>query len=193
MRCFLAIELSTRAREHLNRVQEGLRVETPKASFPRVENLHVTVKFLGDVTDNELAVLCESMQHVKVDGALSLTADKLDFFPLRGPARIAVASMSGSEQVVAALHHGIEQRCRKLGFAAENRKYRPHVTLARMKSGLGSADRRRAVQALDGHWPGPRFEVSQFALFESQLSAEGSRYIRLAAFDLTAGGRGKKM
>lgn len=193
MRCFLAIELSENAREHLNRVQERLRDDVPKGSFPRAENLHVTVKFLGEVSDSALPALCESMQHVRVDGELTLTAHQLGFFPLRGLARIAVASMSGSENVVEALHQGIEQRCRKLGFASENRNYRPHVTLARMKSGLDTAGKRRAAELVDRHWPGPQFEVSQFVLFESQLSSEGSRYIRLATFDLTAEKQGKKM
>lgn len=182
MRCFLAIELSKAAREHLNRVQEGLRVELPKGSFSPAENLHVTLKFLGDVSDRQLPALCDSMQHVRLAGKLALSAARVDFFPSRGLARVIVATMSGSDESVAALNQAIEQRCRKLGFGAESRRYHPHVTLARVRGGWSAASQHQLTGALCDRWPGPGFEAKEFALFESQLGAEGSRYVKLGTF-----------
>jgi 2'-5' RNA ligase len=182
MRCFLAMELSDEAREHLSRVQESVRRELPKGSFPRVQNLHVTLKFLGEVGDRQLAALCESMQHIKLSARIELSAAGIDRFPQHGPPRVIVATMSGSEALVAALHQAIEQRCRKPGFDSENRRYHPHVTLARLKGGATSPGPQRLHDSIKAHWPGPLFDLSEFVLFESRQGAAGSEYLKLATF-----------
>jgi 2'-5' RNA ligase len=182
MRCFLAIELSDRARQHLARVQEALRGELPMISYPRPENLHVTLKFLGDVDGARLTALCESLARVKLSGTVEIRAAQLDAFPPHGPARILVATMTGSDGVVSALHDAIEQRARKLGFDAEHRRYRPHVTLARAKAGVRRGQLDRAAETFAELWPGPRCGVNEFVLFQSQLHPTGSRYIKLATF-----------
>ena len=184
MRCFLAIELPDDVRLHLARVQEAVRGELPSASYPRADNLHVTLKFLGEVDERLLANLCESMQMVKVSGAIELQAARLDAFPPRGPARVIVAAMTGSDGVVSALHEAIEQRCRKLGFDAEQRRYHPHVTLARAKAGVPRERFDHLEGAAPAMWPGPRFIVDGFVLFQSQLHPHGARYVKLATFPL---------
>jgi 2'-5' RNA ligase len=183
MRCFLAIELSDAARQHLARAQEVIRGEVPKGSYPRDENLHVTLKFLGNADDRQVGLLCESLRHVKLDGDLTLRANALACFPPRGEGRIVVASMGGSEGLVGALHQALEQRCRKLGFEAEHRRYHPHVTLARVRPGIALAARERLTERVAHLWPGPQFDVTEFVLFESQLHPQGSRYLKLARFD----------
>jgi 2'-5' RNA ligase len=184
VRCFLAIELPDDARRHAARVQTALRVHFPDASYPRAENLHVTLKFLGEAGDRQVALLCESMRHIKVDGVLELAAERMDFFPNRSLARVIVASMAGSEGIVSALHVAIEQRCRKLGFDAENRKYHPHITLGRASPGVPEAVQQRLRDVAAGVWPGPRFMAGEFVLLHSELSPKGSRYIKLASFPL---------
>jgi 2'-5' RNA ligase len=163
-----------------------MRGRLPKASYPREENLHVTLKFLGDASDRQLEALCDSMRKVKVTGALLLAAAGMAFFPQRGHARVVVASMSGSEGVVAALHGAVEQRCAKMGFTSEQRRYHAHVTLARVARGLARAEQNELAGAVERLWPGPEFEVGQFALFASQLHPHGARYTRLATFPLRA-------
>lgn len=184
MRCFLAIELPDAARQHLARAQEAVRETLGKASYPRQENLHVTLKFLGDASDRQVEGLYESMLAVKVDGALRLAAGGIAFFPQRGDARVVVASMTGSDRIVAALHGAVEQRCAKLGFTSEQRRYHAHVTVTRVARGLPRAEQARVTHAVEALWPGPEFEVREFALFESQLNPQGSRYIKLATFPL---------
>ena len=186
MRCFLAIELSEPARAHLLGAQAMLRDLLPKLSIPRAENLHVTLKFLGDADDRQLDAVYESLRHVQVDGRLELAASAMSAFPQRGAARVLVASMAGSEAVVAALHNAVEQRCRRLGFTSEQRRYHPHVTLARCARGVPPEQQRALVERVQGHWPGPTFVVARFVLFHSQRHPEGSRYIKLATFPLSA-------
>jgi 2'-5' RNA ligase len=124
------------------------------------------------------------MLHVKVMGPLRPAATGLAFFPQRGHARVMVASMTGSEGVVAALHGAVEQRSATLGFTSEQRRFRAHVTLARVARGLPSAEQNALTAAVEPLWPGPEFEVGQFVMFQSQLHPQGSRYTRLATFPL---------
>jgi 2'-5' RNA ligase len=182
MRCFLAIDLPDPVREHLVRVQSAVRAEVPKASYPKPENLHITLKFLGEADERQIARLVDSLGRVKIDGALRLTPSGLAFFPPRRHARVIVATMTGSESLVAALHLTVEQRCRALGFASETRKYHPHVTFARSPRGVPHAVRQTLTESLASEWPGPEMSVTEFVLFESQLHPQGSRYIRLASF-----------
>jgi RNA 2',3'-cyclic 3'-phosphodiesterase len=169
MRCFLAIELSEAARQHLASVQEAMKGVLPEASYPGPENLHITLRFIGEADARQVEQLLESMQHVKVSGSPVLSAARMVYFPPKGPVRVTAASMVGSEQVVAALHQAVEQRCRKIGFEAEQRRYHPHVTLSRVRRGLPPAEARRAGESAMQMWPGPVFEVGQFVLFSSQL------------------------
>lgn len=182
MRCFLALELSDEARRHLECVQQAMRAQLPAASYPKPENLHVTLKFLGHANDGQITGIYESMHQVKISGRLELAADGLDGFPKRRVARVIVAAMSGSDGVMSTLHDAVEQRCRRLGFEGEQRKYRPHVTLARVARGVDAATQQKLSQSVSKHWPGPALEVREFVLFESQLHPEGSRYIKLATF-----------
>jgi 2'-5' RNA ligase len=119
------MELSDSARRHLARVQASLRAQLPDASYPPAENLHVTLKFLGEANDQQIPAICEGMRDSNGVGSLTLMATELSFFPSRAPARVIVASIAGSEQPIATLHDSIEGRCRTLGFAAETRQYHP--------------------------------------------------------------------
>jgi 2'-5' RNA ligase len=182
MRLFLAIELPDDVREHLVRVQQAIAGLAPKASLTKPENLHVTLKFLGEVDERRTAELCDSL--AKVTGAvIELSADRLECFPTRGPLRIIAAGMRGSEKALAGVHGAIEQRCRYLGFESETRRYRPHVTLARAK-GSDGGDRRKLDEASAEFWPGPSWRVGEFVLMQSRLRPQGAEYVVAARFPL---------
>src|SRR6266498_3146377 len=140
MRMFLAIELSDEVRAHLVGVQEALARELHGVAMTKGENLHVTLKFLGEVDERRVVELCESFAKV-TSSEVELAAEKVECFPERGPVRIVAAAMAGEIETLAGLHAGIEQRCKFLGFEKENRKYRPHVTLARARGAVSDGAR----------------------------------------------------
>jgi 2'-5' RNA ligase len=175
MRMFLAIELPDEVRKHLVGVQEKIVAELPDVSITKPENLHITLKFLGEVDEKRQAELCESLRKVTA-GPIELTADRLVCFPPRGPFRIIAAAMSGSDRALSALHAAIEQRCRYLGFEKETRKYQPHVTLARARRPVNPAGCRAGEDATAECWPGPTFKLPEFVLMISRLHPQGSQY-----------------
>ncbi|WP_428937331.1 RNA 2',3'-cyclic phosphodiesterase [Fontivita pretiosa] len=184
MRLFIAIELPPEVRQHLLRVGQSLKSQIGKASFTREQNLHITLKFLGEVEDRRVAKLTESLSLVRAGGTIEIFARKIECFPERGPVRIVAAGFGGDLEAIGGLHRAIEQRCQHLGFERETRAYRPHVTLARARPTLPPEARQHAEALTSALFPGPRLQVARFVLMESHLHPEGSRYVPLAHFQV---------
>src|SRR4051812_42197538 len=116
MRLFIGIDLPDDVCQHLVRLRDDLKTQLPNASFTRDQNLHITLKFLGEVEEKRTEQLIESLEKVTAGGAIQLHADKMECFPDRGPVRIVAAGFGGSVDALAAVHRSIEQRCQHLGF-----------------------------------------------------------------------------
>lgn len=185
MRLFLALELSDSVRSHLCGFAQRWFAERTLAGAPvRAENLHVTVKFLGDVPDGHIPALCDALKSVSKTGVAQLFPDRLEFLPERGPIRIISAGLGGELDKVHLLYKSIEAACETIGFPREKRAYRPHVTLVRLRTFLEPHYRASVVSHGAGHFPGPLFSVGEFVLMQSQLHPKGARYIPLARFPL---------
>jgi RNA 2',3'-cyclic 3'-phosphodiesterase len=188
VRLFIAIELPEPVRQHLFRVATEMkrvlesRDGRPAVSWTRESNLHVTLKFLGEVPDAQVSPICDALRTVKQSPpALHLRPDGIDAFPSRNAARVLVARVAGDVDRLVILHALIEARCATLGFPRENRRYRPHVTVGRPREPLrGAWD--DLQQATSARFPGPEFEASGFSLVQSKLNPAGAIYTTVATF-----------
>ena len=192
MRLFTAIELPPILKRHLSAGARataqgwGAVWNAPKPSFTREENLHVTLKFLGEVAEQQVPALCESLSRVTTAGPIPLCIEGIEFFPQRGPIRVIAAKVGGDVGRLALLHRGIENACSSLGFEPERREYRPHVTVGRSRGGLPVALRtcQSTWQALNREPDEPNFEATEFVLMESRLHPTAPEYVPLARFPL---------
>jgi 2'-5' RNA ligase len=177
MRMFIAIELSDDVRLHLIAARDRIASSIGKASFTADVNLHITLKFLGEVDPRQQAQLTESLSLIRTGGSIDLQAAGIECFPPRGPVRIIAAGFGGDRLgAMRALHAAVEQRCQHLAFDREQRAYRPHVTLARARPVLPPATRQAAAEAAKGLFPGPVLRVDQIALISSRLLPNGAQY-----------------
>ncbi len=181
MRLFLAIELPDDVRSHLLVARSRLETGLPKIAYTKPENLHLTLKFLGEVQKKRVDAIVESLAKISTQ-RIELQAAGIDCFPARGPIRIVTAALSGTLPPLRALVENIEQRCKFLGFEREQRAYKPHVTLARARPVLSAKFRQLASDATVDLWPGPSFAPREFVLMESQPSPQGSTYGRVVTF-----------
>lgn len=184
MRAFVAIDLPDAARDSLLPLLEALPVGRPADP----EQLHLTLAFLGEQPDD----LIEEA-HWALDGlrppAFELRLAGLDTFGSRGQlvlwAGVADAGPLKALQarVMSALHGA--------GLPLERRRFRPHVTLARLGP-LGAAEAERLARFLSrwGAFPSPAFEVRDFALWRSTLLRSGAVHEELARYPLTQAGTG---
>jgi 2'-5' RNA ligase len=186
MRLFIAIEAPEAVGRHLLRVQDALREVVGSGSWTREGAFHLTLKFLGEVAEGDVPALTDALGQVVCDGPIRLRTSGIVCFP---PGRAtAVVGVEVVGEGLLKLQQAVETRCAELGFPAERRVYRPHVTLARPRGrrNLASAAAQRAGTLL----PGPWFDVDHFALIQSLLKPQGAQYVCLARFALGRGPAG---
>jgi len=196
MRLFTAVLLSDDARDHLdemgNRFPDRPHEERDLRSsadikWVRPENIHLTLKFLGEVDDDRVPQLIDRLRG---DGpsppaGYSLRASRLMFIPLsRGPIRVIAVSVGENVGPVQDTYNWIERACDAFGIPPERRAFLPHITLARCRVPLPS-DLRYELGHGNGFTPGPWFDASQFALIHSALKPDGPEYRNIATFPAT--------
>src|SRR4051812_44466817 len=175
MRLFAAIELDEPFRKRLVDLQDALQRTAPDIAYTRPQNLHLTLKFIGEFEEARVPQLCQSLGDLPKVGEFKLSLKGLDFLPERGPIRIIGAAVDGGEALLA-LATQIEDACAREGVSRENRRYRPHITLARARRPLPRSAKAKlaicAVAPVD-------FLVDKFVLMQSKLSSKGSQYLPL--------------
>lgn len=183
MRLFIALELPAPVKQALAEAQTELRRARASVSWSKPENLHLTLKFLGE-TDAarlpELAAAGAATAAKTAPFALELT--QVGGFPnLRQP-RVLWVGLAGARASLLRLHGELETQLAAQGFPRETKPLHPHLTLGRVKPG---ADVRPLVElAPHVQVPSVAFTVSELVLMESQLHPSGSIYTPLhrAAF-----------
>src|SRR5688500_16936698 len=176
MRLFTAIEVPDALRQRLARVAPalvegrwGLDARLLHVTFTRSENLHVTLKFLGEVAEQDVPAICDVLAAVPRPGVLPLNIDGGEMFPARGPVRIIAAKVGGAAERLVDLEAAIEDACAPLGIPRDGRPYRPHVTLARCKRGLPTHFRSSVQDVARGLSRDGGWIADAFVLMESRL------------------------
>lgn len=180
-RLFVAIDPPPGIREQLGTLCCGL----PGARWVEPEQLHLTLRFIGDVDGSVLIRVQEILAAVRV-GAFSLRLEGIGFFPPRGSPRVVWVGIRKNEQLLH-LHNRIESVLVRAGLAPEDRKFSPHITLARLKN--TPASRIGAYLAQHGLFITEEFQVNEFLLYSSVLNSRGARHYIEEGYPLDGAGR----
>ncbi len=178
MRLFSAFLLDDSVRAELSRVAVKLARTCGGVRWVPAEQLHVTVKFLGDVPDGDVVRVAEAMK----EGAKRAEAFEFDIagcgcFPPRGPVRIVWAGASEGSEAMTRAANAICGSLETMGFAPEPRAWSPHITIGRVKEDLSDGRIRAAAEACG--FPPIRQSVRQVSLMQSTLSPKGSTYVQV--------------
>ena len=183
MRLFIAVPLPP---EIADRAAACLDPALPALRPVRPELLHITLAFLGQVADERLA---DASAAAAIAGAgkspFRIILDRAGRFPASGPPRALWLGVGAGADDLARLAADLARELRARAFALEDRPFRPHLTLARVRTEATPAEA-RAVAAAVGALAVPRLElrVDQVAVVESHLSPRGPRYTVRAAIRL---------
>jgi 2'-5' RNA ligase len=167
IRLFVALELPEAVRSRLSLLQGGV----PGARWASDEQLHLTLRFIGEVDDNVAHDIDDALAGIRAP-AFTLELAGVGEFGGKNP-RALWAGVRPSEALLH-LQKKVETALQRIGLPAEERKFSAHVTLARLRG----ASREKVVQFLTHHalfGSGP-FEVDRFVLFSSHLGSGGSVY-----------------
>jgi len=184
MRCFVAVELDPALRSPLVRV---LREELPRTRDVRwcsEHQLHVTLKFLGEVADERIPEVCKVVAAAAVQlQPFAIRLSSLGCFPSPNNARVL---WCGIEDPAAGCQRWLtlaDPPLAELGFERETRAYHAHITLGRSKARDGSAVIRRVLETVPAPPPN-EMTVDHLVLFESRLGPGGARYYPVSTVPL---------
>ncbi len=173
MRLFIALALPEEALAAVSALQERLPIGRPTPE----ENLHLTLAFLGDQGEAEAEALHDALEMLRAEPVALVLAGPEVFGGRHGQA-VGIGAEGGAS--LQALHDRIGARVRGAGILPDRRRFRPHVTLARLK---GHADASPAIAALQGQKLGP-FRCDRFGLYASTLRRDGAVHEALAFYPL---------
>jgi 2'-5' RNA ligase len=185
LRLFVALELPQALREELERL--GVRLRKSIAGplqWVRTEGVHLTLKFLGNVSAGRLAEISQPLaQAAAGSGPLHLCARGLGAFPNLERPRVIWLAVEGDLKPLALLHQEIETSLVPLGFPPEDRPFRPHLTLARVKK---TGILKGLTPTLNDYrsYEAGRFTANNLSLIKSDLKPQGAVYTTLASFTL---------
>lgn len=184
MRLFVAIEIPTDVRGALAAFLNELRGIAPLAKWVRAENLHLTLKFLGETDSSRLGAISKALCSVRSPHPVDAAVSGLGFFPEDRRSRVFWAGLEASPNLKT-LAADIDHALHKVGFPLEERPFSPHLTLARFNPPgtppkLASLVKENAARGFGS------LSESQFHLIESKLKPTGAEYTTLQSFPFVA-------
>lgn len=152
------------------------------------ENLHWTVKFLGDINPRDLAEVCQAIAAAarNVPPFRMEVAGAGAFPNLDRPRTLWLAAGNGGEGLVR-LAEAIETETTKIGFRREGRRFEPHLTIGRVRAGGPEQTALGTLLRDNADFAGGSMEVDEVVLFSSELRPEGPVYEALERVELTGG------
>lgn len=176
-RVFVAIELPAPVRRKLIEHIDRLRTLVPdaRASWVHEENLHLTLKFLGDVALTKVELVAQATQSAaKMVEPFELIVGGCGAFPPNGQPRVLWIGIEDPSGRLGLLRQTLEAEYEKAGFAREERPFHPHLTIARLRQPRGS--RHLADLHKELGFDLETVLVSDLALIRSALRSAGARH-----------------
>ena len=182
IRAFLALDLDPTSLRRVARVSDRLRMGSgaPSAAWVPSTRMHVTVKFVGGLPAATVTPLASALRPL-VEGkpAPRPSALRLDAFPAKEHAQVIVLELLDASGDLSELAKRVDEAASGCGLAEEQRRFRPHVTLARLKR---TFDARRWLRPELAEMSG-ECAVASLTLFRSELAPEGPTHTPLARFE----------
>jgi 2'-5' RNA ligase len=188
VRLFVALEIPTAVRDNLAAFLKDMRDLSAKLAdkrprWVRPENLHVTLKFIGEVEPAKLDGIRGSLSAIRSDAPVDLRFRGLGFFPNANHPRVLWAGLVASANLPL-LAGDIDLALDALSIARETRAFTPHLTLARFEP-PGLPENLCAVIQKNSEREFGSFQAREFHLIESKLKPTGAEYTSLASFPFT--------
>ncbi|MBN2550356.1 MAG: RNA 2',3'-cyclic phosphodiesterase [Anaerolineales bacterium] len=190
IRAFIAISLTDEIYQHLDQVISLLQSRLPKAPvrWAPANNIHLTLKFLGEISTANLAVLQKTLQaEVSRHAPFEISVGEVGAFPsIRRPRVIWVGVKAPPE--LHTVQHNVEAELARLGYAAEERDFSPHLTLGRIGRNATPEEVHKISEVLSSVRVGflGAARVQTVHLYRSDLQPGGALYTRLFTAHLAA-------
>ncbi len=179
VRAFIAIELKVETIAFIQKFQDGLRSYGLNARWLRPENIHLTLKFLGDINNEDVKKAGDALIIAgRENAAIPLRTKGIGVFPGVKRPRIIWAGIAGQTKELLNLQKMLDEKLQTLGFPKEKRPFKGHLTIARIKKKI---DAKRLIDAMKefSGFESKTFMVDEVVLFKSELKPSGAVYTKL--------------
>ncbi len=182
---FAAIKPSTEIREKLHAMQARLVDTRADVRWIAPENLHITIKFFGEVEESRIQELLERIEKASAQvPAFPLEIEGINRFPEKGPARVIICRVISPDQRITKLHRLIDSAAGGMGLPMDTRVLTPHLTLGRVSSNRGLNKLLRLIEKHDLDFFGS-FTVERAELIQSFLGAGDDGSVRYSVVGTT--------
>lgn len=179
LRSFIAIDLSEPVSAELAEFQRELKKCGPDVRWTRPENIHLTLKFLGDIEKERADEIAEKLKGVCAGlSGFSLRISGTGVFPDRRSPRVLWAGVELNDEIIR-LRKAVEDTAASLGFEREKRRFSPHLTLGRFRSSRCNKEVVEIIEASSEKMFGI-IEVDSVLLMRSDLGPKGAKYTKIA-------------
>jgi 2'-5' RNA ligase len=183
IRSFLALDPPEEILREIGRVQNRLReLIHGDVRWVRPEAIHLTLKFFGDIPECDVANISAVAGKAAAEvGPFDLAIGGAGVFPDMNRPRVVYLGMNGDVARLVTFQKELERALQEIGFPREERPFRPHLTLGRIKSPKGMIGLAKALEKRETYTAG-RFVASGLNLFKSDLTPRGAIYTKLAVY-----------
>jgi len=187
MRAFIAVELPEDIRGSLARIQEKLKTAQADVKWVEPQNIHLTIKFLGERDDKKIEKIMQILEETASDKkAFQACICSIGVFPKVDFPRVIWLGIDKGDSEIKTIAKELEEKIAKIGIPKEERPFSSHITIGRTKSAL---NRENLVQCLkktanDFEMERLEFNITRLTLFKSTLGPKGPTYEALKVANL---------
>ncbi|MCX7912419.1 MAG: RNA 2',3'-cyclic phosphodiesterase [Dehalococcoidales bacterium] len=185
IRSFIAIEMPRDVKALLARLQGRLRARSPApVKWVEVENIHLTLKFLGNVRADRVSEVSAALREAcRGVAPFHLKTGGIGAFPDTARVQVIWVGLNGDLEKLVTLQKRIDECLSPLGFAPEARPFTPHITLGRTRDNATRPERQELGKVISGMTVEDTgiISVESVNLMRSQLTGSGPIYSVLAS------------
>ncbi|MCD7781137.1 MAG: RNA 2',3'-cyclic phosphodiesterase [Methanosphaera sp.] len=184
MRVFLAIDIENYLKNDILETQEILKsTDSARIKLVEEDNIHLTMKFFGDVTDTKLEEIMDTIDYVKDEyDPYNMKLSRVGAFPNIKRPRVIWIGCHDKEKMTSDLMQNLDFNFEKIGFDLE-RSYTPHITIGRVKQTYDDNRLRELLKDIESTYYGD-MEVHKLTLKSSELTPNGPIYDTIEEFSL---------
>lgn len=183
MRCFLGVKIKQPLVPEVKKMKDKIRRTGGNIKLVEDGNLHYTIKFLGDVSEEKIKKIDKIKTEITDIKPFKVQVKGMDAFPTRDYIKVIWLGIGNGYDKFKKLMIRINDKLEGLGFEEEEKELIPHMTIGRVRSGKNKKEIKHVIKNLEDRLLGT-MEVGKITLFKSNLTTEGPEYKKLKEYKL---------
>lgn len=186
IRTFIALEISEAIKEEITKIQDEIKQSNSiSGKWVLKDNMHLTLKFLGDTPLDKVKKVKEAIQDCfREDNLINCNVAKVGVFPNDRFARVIWVGIEKGDIEIINLAKKIEKILSKLGFKKEKKDFKTHITICRPKQILDRNHFQLILEKINNSFQPKEFVINKIIFFESRLTPQGPIYTPLSSICL---------